>query len=75
MVPCLGVQVPLQGCAGAASSRLLRAVRAHLSPALLSDITAAAGNQPGREYLHHGNWQTLQIKVPSIPPRPLPQII
>lgn len=47
MVPGLGVQVPLQGCAGAVSSRLMRAVHAHLSQALLSDVRVAAGNQPG----------------------------
>ena len=46
MVPGLGVQVSLQGCAGAVSSRLMRAVRAHLSQALLSDVRVVAGNQP-----------------------------
>lgn len=47
MVPGLGVQVPPQGCAGAVFSRLMRAVRAHFSQALLGNVRVAAGNQPG----------------------------
>lgn len=73
MVPGLGVQVPLQGCAGAVSSRLMRAVRAHLSQALLSDIRVAAGNQPGGVFTP---WKLVKLtKSPSIPPLPLPQMI
>lgn len=42
MVPWLGVQGSLRGCAGVASPGLMRAFCAHLSPPLLNDIAVAA---------------------------------
>lgn len=55
--------LPLITCPGSSMSRFARVRHVPLSSGLFSGFTLVAWNQLCCEYLHHGNWQTLQRRA------------